>query len=140
MLNYTSGDGEEKRLRLARAELLVTLRDLMYVDAKLMEDLSNGECDYCAGGDDTTKDGHDIDCHFANAVDLLFEERAQGIEGIRTEAIRIREALIDLASDDYLMMDETEPCTHCDGDEHTPDCAVHNALLTVLKIKKEHLL
>lgn len=136
MLNYTIGDGEEKRLRLTRAELLIALRDLMYADAILMEDLGDSGCDYCI----RTEDGHAQNCHFANAVDILFEHRAQGVEDIKEEARQLRVALVDLASDDYLMLDETLPCTHCDGEEHKPDCPLHNALKVVLKIKRESLL
>lgn len=140
MLSHIIGNSEEKRLRIARAELLVALRDLVHKDVELMETLSRGECDYCTGRAKDTLDGHEMRCHFATAGEVLFDIRAQGIEGIRSEARKIREALIDLASDDYLMLDETEPCTHCDGDEHTPECPLHNALLTVLKINRESLI
>lgn len=143
MLNYKIGTDVPAELRKARAELLVALRELMYKDAELMEAnghdaLGNDGCDYCNGSEDTY-DGHGEHCPFANAVELLFQDRAITLEGIKEEARELRWALVDLASEDYLMMEETEPCTHCDGDEHTGGCPLHNALQVVKRITLESL-
>jgi hypothetical protein len=144
MLNYKIGSDVPMTLRVARADLLIALRELMYKDAELMEAngidaLGNDGCHYCKGSEEYG-DGHDKHCPFANAVELLFQHRATTLEGIKAEARELRWTLVDLASADYLMSNVTVPCTHCDEYEHTDACALQQALKVVKRITTESLI
>lgn len=124
---YMTIKSDEDRIRKTRAEILVALRDLMYDDAAKMEDLGNSACNYC-DGDREVGDGHSAFCSFADAVELLFKHRAETINGIIEETKALRTALLNLASDDYLLMKGPGPCTHCHSIHHTETCTLHNAV------------
>lgn len=130
MINITIKSDLENKVRKERATLLIALRDLMYEDAAKMENLGNDSCNYCAGNRESG-DGHSDFCSFADAVEILFQKRATIVEDMVEETKVLRTALTNLAADDYLLMKDPGPCTYCHGIYHTPECALHNAILAL---------
>lgn len=125
-------NNEEQKLRSKRAQLIVDLRNLVYADAELMEDFGNNGCDYC-GADD----GHEEHCVFADAFGILLQDRANGIEGIKAEALEIRDALVMLLSADYHLMGTLADCAYCGSAySHKGNCVFNDALETIIRIPR----
>lgn len=143
MIFFTNHETPVSKLVQQRAQLLVATRDLLYADAEMMEDFGNSNCDYCTGGDEDVPDGHDLDCPFANAFEIILEERAQGEGAIRQEALDIRDALVMLVATDFSLMGVNTPCDYCGVDNEHPhtDSCVFNAAVDILEtIKRSDLI
>lgn len=123
---------KDQNLRAERAQILVALRDLLYKDMELMED---HECDYC-----NADDGHNDFCTFADAFEIVLQERAQTLDGILIETTELRDALVMLLAEDTQIMGSSMlECTHCGGISHTEDCVIRKALDTLKRIPRRSL-
>ena len=137
MMFFDTHETNLSKIIRARAQLLVATRDLLMADAEMMDDMGNSGCDYCKGGDDDVPDGHDLECPFASAFEIVLQERAQGEEAIKEEAKAIRDALVYLVSADFQLMGTQSPCMYCDDVySHEEDCVFDAAIDTLVRIPR----